>query len=51
MTQRPTTDLFNFSEALCARVSHIERNYSDEDLKSLFVNGLIQSIKPNAYSY
>lgn len=51
MIQGPTTNPFYIFEDLWARESRFGRTYLDENIKSLFVHGLILSINPNARRY
>lgn len=51
MIEGPTTDPFVFSEDVWACVRRLERTYFDKDIKYLFVDDLIMSIKPNVHRY
>lgn len=44
-------DPFDFSEDLRARIIRLGRTYSDENIKSLFLYGLITSLEPNLRRY
>lgn len=51
MIKDPTPDTLDFSEDLWAHVRRMGRTHWEEDLKSLFGDDLVMSIKPKVRRY